>query len=60
MLINPLQQVARPAGHAHDNEHVPQFRFEKEPQEEVHQKGWAKFDLRGTFSSPLPFEVSSY
>lgn len=53
-LIQMHQRISKP-GHAYQNGHVEKFRFEKDAktQEQSHQKGWAKFDLNGTFEQDL-------
>ncbi|KAK5457177.1 hypothetical protein LTS15_004958 [Exophiala xenobiotica] len=44
MATQVLTQRPQEPGFAHQNEHVAQYKFEKEPQEK-HHKGWANLDV---------------
>jgi hypothetical protein len=48
-----LTQRPQEPGFAHQNEHVAQYKFEREPQEK-HQKSWANFELKSSqiYSNP--------
>ena len=47
-VVLQTETVQRPPGYVFENGHVDQYKFEKQPPKEGHQKGWEKFDLKSS------------